>query len=148
MKKVIIFVIIIFMSFSAAFAAELYRWTDKDGNSMLTDTPPPAGAQQHSGTTYEKEAPAEIRAAERERRERRSELKNQKGHERVQYRATERDIRQAKDDLARAEETLKRYQYSYRNARSQYYTDQWKGMVSDQSREVEQKRQRLMDLEN
>jgi hypothetical protein len=146
-----IFCLLVLFVFVKVHAGELYRWVDKDGNSIVSDTPPPEGVQIKGKDVYDQDAPAAVNAAKEERkrnaREYDSQVYKRKSAER-DHRSIQREIKSAKDDLARAEETYKRYKKEYRNARTQRSTDYWKDMLNDQEREVEQKRQRLADLEN
>ena len=54
MHKAIIFIIPVTFLFSAhaAMAKTLYTWTDKDGVVHITETKPPAGAQQTDKLNY------------------------------------------------------------------------------------------------
>lgn len=159
MIKVLISVVIVFIIYSFALAAEIYTWIGKDGSIVISNLPPPKGAKVIDVDSYTPSTPAEIRAFRQKEKIRENAIElnrsvnmphyDQAEAERA-YKEAERKtkINRAREDLQDAQDRRERYRDYHRGAHSQWGSNYWDEQVQYQDKEIEKKRRRLKDLED
>jgi len=165
-----LFAFVFFLFFcSPSLAAEaeksrkLHLWVDQNGVYQITDREPQKPARVIDETSFHNTSEAEVeryksrqrlihekheeesmrRQAARDLEERRREAQRQLQTERKQV-----EIERAREDLERAEKYQSRYEDRRRSSNYQPVIDAYDDLKKEQDKEVEQKRRKLMQLEN
>ena len=72
MRKIVFIIFILFIFTSALFAGEIYTYTDKDGNTVITNTPVPEKYEKKAKKidSYKRDSPEEIQRYQAEQKAR------------------------------------------------------------------------------
>jgi len=140
---------------------KLHLWVDQNGVYQITDREPRKPARVIDETSFHETSDAEVERyesrqslihkkheAEAIRQQASHDLEDSKRESQRQLREDQkrREIQRAREDLERAEKYQSRYEDRRRN--SQYLSGAYDDLKKEQDKEVEQKRRKLMQLEN
>lgn len=157
------FFILLLLIYIPSDAARIYIWMDENGVLTISDRSPTGDVQWITEESYKKDSQAEIRRYEQQRRQIQEEQENaarmqqeidrqneeeRYAQEKYKDRMKALQIQGAIDELKRAEKRQERLADKRRQARSQWGTDLWDDIKKRQDEYVEEKRSKLMELEN
>jgi hypothetical protein len=94
---------IIFLASVSCFAGRLYTWTDAQGVTHITETPPPPNAQTQDVLDYRQRTDAELKAIEDEKRAFKKQMENKAANQKAvnaRNRAREADQQAAEAEFA------------------------------------------------
>ena len=168
MKRFILLITVIAIAMCIAFpsgAGEIYMWIDKEGIKHISDTPPPSrkGIKMIDQMSFQKDSPEEIRQYQQEQKHRQIIEENQierqkrinqyneqvkKQREKIEEENRERELQRAREDLKSAEKYREELADDRRNAKSQWGTNLYDELKKRQDKIVEEKRHKLLELEN
>ena len=162
-ETIILFILFFIIMFSVPLTAgEVYVWKDKNGVENITTKPPPENTMVHHQEkfkrtdrweieAYQQQRNAEIDRRDREyqanRRAAEYEHKNQDIKDSYKDSSRKRELKWAKADYDREQETLEKYQDHRRNALTSYGRGLWNNSIREQEKEVDKARKKLYDLE-
>ena len=124
-------------------AGALYKYIDKDGSEVLTDSPPP-GVKAKPLQTFQDVTDADKQELEKERS---SQMKKfQEGN--VKQKDKEEKIRTAREEYEQAKKTEEMYRANRNQAHGYAQQKHWNDMIAEQGKEIEEKRKKLQELES
>jgi len=155
-----------FIAFPASIpAGEIYMWIDKDGIRHASTSPPPSmkGIKMIDQMSHKRDSPQEIQRyqlqqkikeyendREADRRKSINQAKEAAEKSRSDWKQyqKESELKRAKDSLEFEEKYQKRYEDERRNAKSKWSSDMYNDLKNRQDKEVDEKRRKVMELEN
>ena len=143
MHKAIIYIIsaLFLLSAHCAMAKTLYTWTDKDGVVHITESKPPAGAQQTDKLTYKAKPKEETSAIDRQKEPMRKALMLE-NDARIKAKRARREADNAKKEMDAAIEEANRMK-----AETDEYIRQW-GIQARHRKSIKAKIDRKKDATN
>lgn len=143
MHRALIYIISALFLFSAhcAMAKTLYTWTDKDGVVHISESKPPAGAQQTDKTTYKAKPKEETSAIDRHKETQRKALMFE-NEARAKAKRARREADKAKKEMETAIEEANRMK-----AETDEYIRQW-GIQARHRKSIKAKIDRKKDATN
>lgn len=141
---VVFCVIITCFSFSGHVqAGTIYEYIDKDGSSVLTDSPPP-GVKARPLQTFRDMTDADKQALEKEKSE---EMQKYRQSD-ITRKEKEEKIRAAREEYEQAIKNEERYKSNKNQSRGFAQQKHWNNMIEEQNKEIEEKRKKLQELES
>ena len=136
--------LVIFISLAGSLqAGTLYKYIDKDGSEVLTDSPPP-GVKAKPLQTFRDVTEAEKQELEKEKT---SQMQNFREGT-VKRKEKEEKIRAALEEYEQAKKTEDRYRANKNQAHGYAQQKHWINMIEEQGKEVEDKRRKLQEIES
>jgi hypothetical protein len=146
-------------------AGEIYMWIDKDGTRHASTSPPPSmkGIKMIDQMSHRRDSPQEIRQyemqqklkqrlnlleSERQRGINQARESAKRSQEQLKQDQKDAELRRAKEALAFEEKYQKRYEDQRRNSTYQWRIDLYDDLKRQQDKDVEEKRRKVMELEN
>ncbi|MGA3207915.1 MAG: DUF4124 domain-containing protein [Syntrophales bacterium] len=121
----------------------LYRYIDKDGTVIITDSPPPGVNVKTLDSlpkiTEEQKAALEKEGNEKSQRYRETETKRNEKEE---------NIKAIKEDLEKAKRDEENYRANMNQASGYAQRHHWRTLVDEQQKLIEEKQKKLDDLES
>jgi hypothetical protein len=124
-------------------AGTIYEYVDRDGSIILTDSPPP-GVNARPLQTYQ-----DMTESEKENLEKEKTSEMQKYRESgTKRKEKEEKIRAARTEYEQAIKEEERYRSNKNQARGYAQQQHWIKMLEEQSKEIEEKKKKLQELES
>jgi hypothetical protein len=136
--------LVIFVSLAGSpQAGTFYRYIDKDGTEVLTDSPPP-GVKAKPVHTFRDMTEAEKQELEKEKT---SQMKNFR-EETVKRTEKEEKVRAARQEYEQAKKTEDSYRANKNQAHGFAQQKHWINMIEEQGKVVEEKKRKLQEVES
>jgi hypothetical protein len=138
-----IMIIISFCISGNAWAGTIYDYVDRDGSVVFTDSPPP-GVNARPIQSFKKLTEEENRALEKERSSRMESFRESE----EKRKEKEEKIRAARAEYEQALQEEQRFRSNKNQARGYAQQRYWIKMMEEQSKEIEEKKKKLQEIES